>query len=212
MKPAAKKWLTIVTVLLVVVVGGITVYLKFAGVQIGALMTARTAPASVARPADWAQSMPATPGMSNFYKVSDDLYRGAQPDAQGFAELKKLGIKTIINLRQMHSDKKMIDGMGFNYVAINSNAATVDDDEVVEFLKAVADRSKGPFFVHCQHGSDRTGTMCAVYRAVVQDWDRQKAEKEFEEGGYGFHEAFRNLVTYIRNMDAAKLKAKAGIQ
>ena len=32
------------------------------------------------------------PGVPNFHKVSEDLYRGAQPTQEGFRELVKLGI------------------------------------------------------------------------------------------------------------------------
>lgn len=211
MTTAAKKWLKIIAVLLVVSVGATVVYFKLTGLQIGRLLTAQTAPSAASRPADWAASMPAAPGLSNFFKVSGDLYRGAQPEKAGFGEIKKLGVKTIINLRQLHSDEKLLAGLGLSYVEISSNAATVSDDEVVEFLKAVSDRAKGPFFVHCEHGSDRTGTMCAAYRVVVQGWDRQKAAREMTEGGYGFHEGFQNLVKYILNLDSGKIKSKAGM-
>ena len=38
------------------------------------------------------------PGCKNLYRVSETLYRGAQPTAEGFKKLKKLGIKTVLNL------------------------------------------------------------------------------------------------------------------
>jgi protein tyrosine/serine phosphatase len=56
-------------------------------------------------------------GLKNFAKVSDILYRGAQPTKEGFAELKKLGIKTVINLRAKHSDEELIKGLDLNYLA-----------------------------------------------------------------------------------------------
>ena len=37
--------------------------------------------------------------------MSDQFYRGEQPFPEGFPELKKRGIKTVINLRAFHSDK-----------------------------------------------------------------------------------------------------------
>jgi len=39
-------------------------------------------------------------GVQNAGQISDVLYRGAQPSAAGFAELKKLGVTTIVNLRE----------------------------------------------------------------------------------------------------------------
>ena len=46
----------------------------------------------------WAERIE-LPGVPNFHKVSNDLYRGAQPTAEGMKRLEKLGIKTVVNLR-----------------------------------------------------------------------------------------------------------------
>ena len=56
------------------------------------------------------------PGLPNLYKISDQLYRGAQPEDEGFAELKKMGIKTVINLRSFHSDRANCKKHGLKYV------------------------------------------------------------------------------------------------
>ena len=55
----------------------------------------------------WAQPIKLE-GASNLHKVSGVLYRSAQPDAAGFRNLKKMGIRTVINLRSFHSDRKKI--------------------------------------------------------------------------------------------------------
>ena len=41
----------------------------------------------------WAAHMD-EPGLPNFARVNDHLYRGAQPTAEGFKRLEKLGIRT----------------------------------------------------------------------------------------------------------------------
>src|SRR5689334_10162882 len=46
-----------------------------------------------------ARGVPASEGILNFGKVSETLYRGAQPDEAGLESLHRLGVKTIINLR-----------------------------------------------------------------------------------------------------------------
>jgi len=50
-----------------------------------------------ARPAMWASPLESV-GASNFYKVSDRLYRSAQPSAEGMAKLKELGVQMVVNL------------------------------------------------------------------------------------------------------------------
>ena len=44
-------------------------------------------------------------GVSNLYKVSDDLYRSGQPTAAGLRNLEAMGIKTVLNLRCFHWDR-----------------------------------------------------------------------------------------------------------
>jgi len=157
------------------------------------------------RPADWAQPME-TAGAPNFFKVSDDLYRGAQPTAEGFRGIAKLGVKTDVNLRSFHSDRDLLGGTGLEYEDIPMKAWHPETEDVVRFLEIVGDPEKTPVFVHCQHGSDRTGTVCAVYRIVVQGWTKEEAIREMTRGGYGFHEVWEDLVDYVQDLDVEALR------
>ena len=64
----------------------------------------RDTEAALATERQWAQRL-GLPGVENLHKVSDKLYRGAQPIKEGMQQLKELGIKTIVNLRSFHSDR-----------------------------------------------------------------------------------------------------------
>ena len=65
--------------------------------------------------------------------------------------------------------------------------------------------------VHCWHGADRTGMMCAVYRLAVEGWTKEEAIEELTEGGYGFHSVWKNIVPYVRDLDVERLREKAGL-
>ena len=151
------------------------------------------------------------PGLPNFYKVSDDLYRGAQPAAEGFKALKDMGVKTVLNLRSFHSDKDLLAGTGLAYENIDVKAWRAEDEDLAAFLKVVTDKTRTPVFVHCQHGADRTGMMVAVYRIAVQGWSKDDAIKEMTEGGFGWHPVWQNLADHIRELDVDALKKAAGI-
>ena len=151
-------------------------------------------------------------GVPNFHKVSNDLYRGGQPTAEGFRQLKNFGVKTIINLRSLHSDRDEIANTGLAYERINMKPWHPEDEEVVRFLRIATDTNCVPVFVHCQYGADRTGTMCAIYRIVVQGWDKDKAIEEMTEGGFGFHSTWKNLNNYIRNLDVNDIKRRAELK
>lgn len=145
-------------------------------------------------------------GLPNFAKISDTLYRGAQPTAEGFKELKKMGVKTIINLHAFASDRDLIKGLGFQYLHISFKTWHAEDEDVVKFLKAVTDPANGVVFVHCEHGSDRTGMMVAIYRMFVQGWSFEKAIAELPR--FGFHETWQNIRNYLKAFDVESMRHK----
>jgi len=146
------------------------------------------------------------PGCSNLHKVSDSLYRGAQPTREGFENLKKLGIKTVINLRGHHSDEDLLAGTGLDYKPIPMDTWEVTPDKVLAFLRIAADPNAAPVFVHCQHGSDRTGIMVAAYRTIIQEWNRDRAIREMTHGGFGFHPLWTELPAMLRKLDIEAIK------
>jgi len=166
--------------------------------------------ATIAEQNKWAERIE-LPGVPNFYKVSNDLYRGAQPTAEGVKRLEKLGIKTVINLRPFHSDRSELKGAALSYEHIRMTTWNVEDKDVMRFLKIVTDPDRAPVFVHCQHGADRTGTMCAIYRIAIQNWNKDEAIEEMTKGGFGYHSIWQNLPNYIRKIDFEEIKHKAGL-
>lgn len=162
------------------------------------------------RPANWAVKLE-RPHLSNLYQVTTNLYRGAQPDARGMKELKAMGVKTVVNLRGLHSDKDELLGTGLKQGRLHMEPWHTDDDDVVRFLKLATDTNNVPVFVHCQRGADRTGLVCAMYRITVCGWTKEEAIRELKEGGFGFNPAWKNIVRYIEKADVEKIKQRAGI-
>jgi protein tyrosine phosphatase (PTP) superfamily phosphohydrolase (DUF442 family) len=165
---------------------------------------------STNRPANWAQKL-TLPGVPNFYQVTTNLYRGAQPTTEGMKQLKAMGIKTVITLREFHSDQDMVAGTGLKSIRFKMSPLQASEDEVVEFLKAATDTNNLPVFVHCERGADRTGTMCAMYRITVCGWTKQQAIEEMKDGGFNFSPVWKNLVSFIENADIANIKRRAGL-
>ncbi len=163
------------------------------------------------RPAKWAKPIKKK-GLPNLAQVSKVLYRGAQPSAEGFKNLEKMGVKTVVNLRSLHSDRKMLKGTKLGYIHITMTAWRAEYKDLVQFLKIVGDKSKQPVFVHCQHGADRTGLVCAVYRVAVENWTADEAWREMRLGGFNYHEIWKNLPRYLKSLDFKKLRKDAGIR
>jgi len=157
------------------------------------------------RPENWAPPVWAE-GAPNLHKVSDLLYRCAQPTAAGFKELEKMGIRTVVNLRSEHSDADLLAGTSLKYYEIPSRATRVREDDLLKFLKIVTNPDEGPYLVHCHYGADRTGLFVAVYRIVVQGWTKEEAIREMQKGGFGFHNTYTNIVRYLQTFDPEKFR------
>lgn len=182
------------------------------------LIGCATAPGLAAqdRPKQWAQPVQTPPiGLFNIYQVSPDLYRSAQPPSSGLHDFKPnqtlvingQPIKTIINLRSFHQDPALLShNSQLQYKHIFFNTWNAEDQDVVEFLTIMSEPSNLPALVHCKHGSDRTGMMVAIYRIVIQGWDKKTALAEMQQGGFGFHPIWSNLERYINQMDVKKIK------
>jgi len=168
------------------------------------------APTTSTRPAKWAKQI-VHPDLKNSFQVSKNLYRSAQPTSKGFKAWNKMGVKTVINLRAFHSDKNELKGIDLKLEEIPMTTWHPEEKDAVRFLRIVTDESCGPFLVHCQHGSDRTGLMCAIYRVALCGWTKDEALKEMTEGGFGFHPVWENLKTYLDKLDVDALKKQAGI-
>ena len=151
-------------------------------------------------------------GCENLHRITENLYRGAQPGAEGFKNLENSGIKTVVNLRTNHDDEELLEGTSLRYVRIAMNTWAPKHEDVAEFLKIATEATAQPVFIHCKHGADRTGTMVAAYRVVVQGWTKERAVREMTAGGFGYHPVWKMLPRFVEQLDAEKLRKELGLK
>jgi protein tyrosine phosphatase (PTP) superfamily phosphohydrolase (DUF442 family) len=142
------------------------------------------------------------PGIERFHQVNEKVYRGAQPSAQGFQHLAKIGVKTVIDLREAGSrstaEQKTVTAAGMKYVSIPMRGfSTPVAADVAKAVAILNDPNAGPVFVHCKQGVDRTGTVLAVYRMTHDKWDNPRALAEAKQ--IGMHWIEKQMQSYIRN-------------
>lgn len=128
----------------------------------------------------FAQQPQAPAGIENFHMVNDHIYRGAQPSVQGFQALAKMGVKTIVDLREadsgMLAEKKVVEAAGMKFVNVPMHGMERPSPaDVAKVLAVFNNKDAGPVFVHCKRGADRTGTVVACYRISHDHWDNGKA-------------------------------------
>lgn len=160
--------------------------------------SAAPAPAATASPAAKIKNAE----LPNLGQMAPNLYRGAQPRDQGFAELKKMGVSIVVNFREgekAEEERERVEALGIKYVEIPwSSFDKPDNKQVAQFLQLIKDNSGQKIFFHCRRGAERTGVMGAAYRMAFEKWTPEQALAEMEE--FNFRGLFfRRLKNYVRN-------------
>jgi protein tyrosine phosphatase (PTP) superfamily phosphohydrolase (DUF442 family) len=157
------------------------------------------------------------PSIKRFEQVDAGLYRGGQPDAEGFGALRRLGIRTVINLRHTADEQRLVESAGLRYVALPTHlrpfgvSGGLSKETVRSFFQLVDDPASGPVFLHCRRGADRTGTLVAMYRIARQGWTPEAAYKEARATGmrWWHYSVRRQLDGFARAVAAGEFAAPA---
>ena len=135
-----------------------------------------------------------------FHRVDENYARGSQPMRGGINALKRLGVRTVVDLRSIYdyTDEVKtvaeIAGLRYEWIPMSVwNPPT--DDEAKKFISLVTDTANGPFFVFCADGLNRTGEMTAIYRVARDNWTVEKALDEADR--LGFSPYYWGLRDYV---------------
>jgi len=132
----------------------------------------------------------------NLRQIAGEIFCGGQPSDQGFATLKEMGIKTVINLReepgQIERERELVHGLGMNFLSVPMTPFQEPSEAAIkQFLELALNPESHPIFVHCLHGQDRTGAMVCIYRMEAHGHNFDVAYEEMVANG--FHKEFLNL-------------------
>jgi protein tyrosine/serine phosphatase len=156
------------------------------------------------RDPEWAEPVNAS---VNLFRVTPHFYRSARLEASDIPLLKSLGIATVVSLRSFHSDRRLLSRSGVRAVRIGINTWQINDRNMTAALQAIRRAEQdGPVLLHCMHGADRTGLVAAMYRVVFQGWDTARALAELTQGGYGYHAVWKNIPSYLADVDIEKVR------
>ena len=119
------------------------------------------------------------------------LFRSGQPTEAGIAELKRLGVKTVIDLRdnddRAHKEEAWVRSAGLRFVNVpESNWFKPNQKNIEAIIRQIDETPNQPIYVHCNRGSDRTGTVVAVYRITHDGWTGKQANDEAKKFGFGW--------------------------
>lgn len=123
-------------------------------------------------------------------QLDEKLFRGPRP--KSFKDLQEFGFTTVINLQSgahefFNDDEyEKESGADFGIKEVNVECSDIfppTQGQWIAVFGAVKE-SPGKVYIHCLHGVDRTGFMCAIYRMRVQGWSFSRAKKEMFEMGF----------------------------
>jgi uncharacterized protein (TIGR01244 family) len=124
------------------------------------------------------------PGISNFARLETTVACAGVTSASAVPDIKKLGYKAIINLRESNEAGADVEGeeaaakaVGLNFVHVPFNIANPDPKMVDNFIAAVTKPENNPAFIHCAAGG-RAASLWMIKRVQVDGWDQQKALDE----------------------------------
>lgn len=145
-------------------------------------------------------------------RVDDHVFRGKQPSKEGFADLAKMGVRTVLDLRggPIHGprERKVVEAAGMRYISIRlSGVFEPKDGQMSRILAILQDPNATPVFVHCRRGGDRVGTVIACYRMFHDHWTNQQAMAEARE--YGISPLEVLMRRYLRHFDPSRIHTPA---
>jgi uncharacterized protein (TIGR01244 family) len=181
----------------------------------GGSPTPASAGAGAAAPTSAAIPEPRFPELPNFHRVDEHVFRSGQPGADGFARLKTLGVRTVLNLRfereQGRAEEAAAKAAGLQYLSIPMYPLLPPTRaQIAQALALLEDAQSWPVLVHCQAGSDRTGVVVACYRIAHEGWSAARAIQEAMGYGMNVLEVFKRAFIRDFHAPAARLATAAG--
>jgi uncharacterized protein (TIGR01244 family) len=124
------------------------------------------------------------PGVTNFAQLETTVACGGATTPEAVPEIKKLGFKSIINLRQptetganIEAEAAAAKTAGINFYNIPFNGGSPDPKVADQFLSTITAPGNEPAYIHCAAGN-RAGAMWMIKRLVVDKWDTDRAFQE----------------------------------
>lgn len=120
----------------------------------------------------------------NKHRIGPNAWRAAQPAPHNIAQFKRLGIKTIVNLRgermsgsywlEVAACKRL--GIRLENCVVRSRAAP--SVEELRAAKELFERIEFPMLLHCKSGADRAGLMSVLYMHLVEGQPIEQAVEQ----------------------------------
>lgn len=156
----------------------------------------RAAPEFVAEERPHQPTKLAAEHLPNAYQIHPQVISGGLPEGEvAFAELAKLGVKTVVSVDGARPDVEGAKKHGLRYVHLPHGYDGIPALRARELAKAVRDLP-GPVYIHCHHGKHRSPAAAAVACVAAGLVDPTNAELILRTAGTS--ENYRGLYQSVR--------------
>ena len=120
----------------------------------------------------------------NQHRVTDRLWRSAQPAPHQIERLKAQGIRTIVNLRggrehgSWQLQKEVCESLGLELTEFVVRSRSAPDRDTILRSKEFFEGLRYPAVLHCKSGADRAGFVAALYLIVHEGRPAREALRQ----------------------------------
>ena len=143
------------------------------------------------------------PGISTFAQIESTIACGGATTPEAIREIRKMGFKSVINVRLASEPGAMVEeegvvarAAGLIYIHLPFDAQAPDPHLIDNFIAAVTASAHTPAYVHCAAGG-RAAALWMVKRIKGDGWPVPRALEEAN--ALGLNDRFRPWVmNYLR--------------
>ena len=120
----------------------------------------------------------------NRHRLGPRAWRAAQPLPYQLRRAKKLGVKTVVNLRgnedkpTARTERAACERLGLAYVDYCLRSRDAPSRDELYGLRDLFKRIEHPILLHCKSGADRAGLASALYLHIVENVPIEKAARQ----------------------------------
>ena len=146
--------------------------------------------------------------VENLHEASDGVLMGGEPKTdQAFADLRALGVKTVISVDGI-TPKIDLARNGMRYIHVPIGYDGMDDKSRAQMARALAEAER-PIYVHCHHGKHRGPAAAVVGLVGCGEIDNDRALALMEQ--VGTSPKYTGLWETAREMEPMSLDVASSV-
>ncbi len=139
----------------------------------------------------------------NSHRLSDKVWRSAQPAPHQIRRFAKAGVRTIVNLRGERDcgsywlERRTCRRLGIKLVNYQVRSRAAPTREELRGAARLFEEIEYPALMHCKSGADRAGLMSVLYRYLHEGVPLEEAKKELSFKYGHFRQAHTGILDYF---------------